>query len=418
MRIFYILMLLVISSILFSQISIYGEYKNSVTVVIPDGEEFHSPINPDNILGLKDIEMGHSLINRLTSSDELADFELWFSLNSYPIGQLLYGTVSSDLISSIGDRIDSFELQRAVISWYFSDDVRVKVGRQSMLTGYGYGWNPIDFANPLKNPQDPDRETRGVDAVLIHLFPYSVVNLKLYSIVEEELLSSGVNFDELYWGGELTAGIGVIESKLTGFLEFDDTNGEDARVNALGLGFISDISGVGVYGEGALLSGSRVYLSDGAGGLKRDNDIVLSGLLGLEYTSDFELSIVAEYYYNGEGFNRSEREKYFNALESLGYSLDSNHYSMFRLGKFSRQYLLMNLFYPLYDYYIDLGLTGIYALDSGALTLIPSIIWSPSGAFSIELSYTGLNSLKDNSFSEYDLTPMKHVISLSLTFNY
>lgn len=451
-RLLYMIFILVLGVNLSAQISLYGDFSSSISSNIPDDEEYSSLLNPGNLFGMTDISMSHAMTTKLSGSDELANMEVWLSLGRYPIGQqlmamgsligqagfigmnstdpytaemasgLMYSAMyTSDLIKLTGDHFYTFDLQRAVISWYMGESIRVKMGRQSMLTGYGYAWNPMDFANPLKDPSKPDADLKGVDALLFHLFPYSIINMKVYGMAEAGFLQSGVTYDNVLLGGELTASIPYVEFKVTGLYDRDENDGEDARVSALGAGFLADLLGLGLYGEVALYQGGRSLISDGTGQsseLSRKSENLYSGVVGMEYTFPFELTMVAEYFYNGEGYDKDEREDYFTALELLNSSLDYAHYSIFRPGYFSKQYLLINLMYPIYDWYTDINLTSIYSIDSGALSIIPSISWSPSGALKLDLAYTGLFSLQEDMYDENELSPIKNVMCFKVSFSF
>lgn len=451
-RLIYIWAFLLLGLCIPAQISLYGDFSTSISSNIPDDEDYESLLNPGNLAGMTDISMSHSMTTKLSGSDELANMEVWFSLGRYPIGQQLMAVGSligqagltgmsssdpytagmsqilmmtpqytADLIKLTGDHFYTFDLQRAVVSWYLGESIRVKMGRQSMLTGYGYAWNPMDFANPLKNPSSPDADLKGVDALLFHLFPYSIVNMKVYGMGEVGFLQNGVSYDNLLLGGELTASIPFVEFKVTGLYDRDDNDGEDARVSAVGAGLLADIAGLGLYGEIALYKGGRTLISDGTGvssELFRKSEDLYSGVAGIEYTFPFELTLIAEFFYNGEGYDKDERGGYFSALEILNVNLDYAHYSMYRPGYFSKQYLLVNLMYPIYDLYTDINVTSIYSIDSGALSVIPTISWSPSGALKLDLSYTGLFSLEDNQYDENELSPIKNIISFKVSFSF
>ncbi|MBA7651504.1 hypothetical protein ES703_59323 [subsurface metagenome] len=69
-----------------------------------------------------------------------------------------------------------------------------------MLTEYGYGWNPINFANPLKDPFDSDQELKGVDALTIRYYLGNLFTIKLAGIYREELFTNGVDYSNLQAG--------------------------------------------------------------------------------------------------------------------------------------------------------------------------------------------------------------------------
>ena len=397
-----------------AQTLFYGQYSGTALAAIPGGNDYDTALNPGNIGGLKDVFLSHDLVMKLSGGDEQAALEVWFS-----IGQQT-GFSPADLgLSDEETPLYTIDLQRAGISWYMGDEIRIKLGRHSLLTGYGYGWNPMDFANPPKDPSDPSAELTGVDSLLVHLFPFGTVNLKLYGLVDS---ASGVDYKNLQAGGELTMALPFAELKFTGLFDRDETGGEDDKVSAMGAGFLADIAGAGLYGEAAVFDGSRTGFPDGVSMPVIKDEVLFSGLAGLEYTFLNELTLVAEYFYNGEGFDKSERDEYLATLENPAVLGDAAIFAAFaglyRPGYFSRHYGLLNLLYPLYDLNLDLSGMVLFAADSGALTVLPMITWYTTGSLTLEMSYSGLFSLYGEDSDEASLSPYKHAVSLAGKFSF
>ncbi|MBN2655961.1 MAG: hypothetical protein JXR86_02800 [Spirochaetales bacterium] len=406
---------------------------------ITDGD-FDSLLNPGNMMEMKDLSMNTSLIARLDAGDEKTTFSAWFSLKEYPIGQaLLAGTYDSyeamiggdtstmdalltgELIALAGDTIFSLDIMRFSVNVALGDYVSLIAGRQSMLTGYGYGWNPMDFANPLKDPSDPDADLRGVDALTFSADFGYIANLKVYGILPDDLLASGIDFEEIKGGGELTFYLPGFEVKLTGLYDYDAAEGSDAYVPSLGAGFMADLSGLGFYGEAAIRKGSRNYFTDGTyDGLSRKTDWTFSALAGLEYTFPNELYAIAEYFYNGEGLDSGERDNMETALEQAGAlgGPTSDLFGMYRSGYFAKHYIMLSLMQPLYTINTDLILTAIFSPDSGALMILPSVSYNFSGNFSGRIDYAGMFDLYNDDFSEVSALPVKHIISTVFIFSY
>lgn len=403
---------------------------------VTDGD-YDSLLNPGNLMALKDLAMDTSLIGRLDAGDEKTTFSAWFSLKEYPIGQALmagaYNSVdpgnpdpltlaaTGEVIAMAGDTIFSLDLMRFSANVALGDYISLEAGRQSMLTGYGYGWNPIDFANPLKDPSDPDAAVRGVDALSLSADLGYFGNLKIYGILPDDLLASGIDFEEIKGGGELTLYLPGLEIKLTGLYDYDSTEGSDAYVPSIGAGFMADLFGLGFYGEAAVRKGSRNYYTDGTlTGLSRKTDWTFSALAGLEYTFPWEMYVVAEYFYNGEGYDKSERNDVKTALEAaetMG-GPTSDLFGMYRSGYFARHYIMLSLVQPVYSVNTDLNLTAIFSPDSGALMVMPSVSYNFSGNFSGRIDYTGMFDLYSDDFSEVSAMPVKHVISTVFTYSY
>ena len=182
-----------------------------------------------------------------------------------------------------------------------------------------------------------------------------------------------------------------------------------------------DLWGVGLYSEAAVRKGSRNYFTDGGLVAQRKEEWLFSILVGLEYTFTNELYGVVEYFYNGEGFNESERFEYRDSVIAFIGAMGSptaDLFSLYSPGYFARHYIMLNLMQPLYSINTDINLAAIYSPDSGALTLMPSVNYSFSGNFSGKLAYMGMLDLEQDDFNEVTALPVRHVISAVFTYSF
>jgi len=263
----------------------------------------------------------------------------------------------------------------------------------------------------LKNPTDPNADLRGVDAFVFKTYLGNSAALKVYALAPQDLLVTGLDYEEINPGGELTLNLPGMELKLSGLWDYDNNEGSDAYTPAAGAAFMLDLFGVGVYGEAAARKGSRTFSPDGS---TRNTDWIFSGLAGLEYTFESELYAVVEYYYNGEGLDKIERAEFQTALSVPTFNL----LSMYSPGYFAKHYLLINLMQSFYDINTVINLSTLYSPDSGALTIMPSLDYSFSGNFSVNLAYTGMFNFSDNDFNEVEAMPVRHVVSTVFTYSY
>ena len=148
----------------------------------------------------------------------------------------------------------------------------------------------------------------------------------------------------------------------------------------------------------------------------RKDDLLGSALLGLQYTFSSELQLIAEYFYNGEGYSLEER-KLFNdrLLDPFAPDIYGEHVANYRPGYFARHYLLLNLGYPIYPWKTNLELSAYYSPDSGALGIMPSLELEVSGSFSVRSSYMGMFSMLADQYDEAWFSPFKHILELRLT---
>lgn len=428
-----LLLMILIVQLIAAEFSLSGKAEIGLTAApaFPYNQSrFITPLNPANFQGIQDLMPVTDLLTKLSGQDEVTDFSVWLAVKPYYLGQALLAASTGDATQAaavgeslplLGFKINTIDVLRANIGWFISDFLVLRIGRQSMLTGYGYGWNPIDFFNPVKDPYDPDLELRGVDALTAQFYLGNVFTLKLAGIYRTEGLTGGIDFDDLQAGTEITASFPGIEVKATGFFDYDDSEGEDSYVPALGLGIKADIGGAGVYGEGSLLKGSRYnFPTTPTGDYSRKKDWLFTGLLGVEYTFEFEISATLEYFYNGEGLDLEDRRLYREGLDYYNSSgvPPTDYLLMYRPGYFARHYLLLNLYLPLYDLNTDIQLACLYSPDSWVLNVLPLITFNVSGSFSIDLGYVGLFSLKSDQEDEAALSPAKHLVKLLVRYDY
>lgn len=404
---------------MFAQADFSGSADISIFANIPESDGFSSHLSRAD-LGIEDIGMMSALIAKMDAGDESTSFSAWFSMNEYPIGQGMLAAAYLDptqtgavyeLVSATGDKIYSFDLMRLSANVYLTDNISMEIGRQSMLTGYGYGWNPIDFANPLKNPADPDADLRGVDAISFRSYLGNSTAIKFYALMPVQLLSSGLDYEEIKVGTEAVFYLPGFEFRLVGFWDYDNTEGSDAYSSSVGAALMLDLFGIGVYGEGVARDGSRNFLPDG---VTRNTNWLYSGLAGLEYTFESELYAVVEYFYNGEGFDKSARLDFQTELSSPTFNL----LSMYTPGYFAEHYILVNLMQPFYDFDTVINLSALYSPDSAALTIMPSLDYFFSGNFSANFAYTGMFDFGDNDFNEISALPVRHIVSTVFTYSY
>lgn len=382
---------------LFAQVNFSGFADMNITANAPESLDEDSLFDRDD-LGMEDLSMISTLTAKIDAGDEKTTFSAWFSLGVNP------AVTMDDYI---------LDLMRLSANIYVSDTVSVEVGRQSMLTGYGYGWNPTDFANPRKDPADPDAELRGVDGVSLRVYPNETMSLKFYGILPDIDGTNGIAYEELKAGTEMSLYLPGVEFVLSGFWDYDGTEGSDAYTPSIGLAAMVDLWGAGVYTETALRKGSRNLFPDGSTVGERKDDWLFSGLLGVEYTFSSELYVVLEYFYNGEGYDKSERTD-FEVQLSLGADLLS-YYSP---GYFGRHYFLVNLTQPFYDINTDVTFSAMFAPDSMALTLMPMVTHNFSGSFAIQMGYRGMIDLSSDDFNELSAWPVRHSANGLCTYSF
>lgn len=432
-----IFMLMTITVSLFAEVHFSGELKPEVIFNIPGEDGYESPLNPGNILGMGDVMFRNEIHLKLDQQSESAALDLWLQIGQYPIADMLAGTAAilsstdpagpaltsavEDLAYASNSYLYTASLLRANASWMPASELKFTLGRQSYLTGYGYGWNPSDLANPPKDPTDPQAYLRGVDGLTFQADPLSWIGIKAYGLLPSQGFSW--NYEDLLAGAEMTFQATSMEFKLSGLYGGveKDSDEYDLYPHAGAAAFFVDLFGLGIYGEGVVRSRSRRNVPDASAAPSvLENEIVYSALAGMEYYFSSGLVGAVEYFYNGEGWDDDQRDDYASALDLMSTGPDGDYMGLYTPQYFARHYILLNLMIPWYARDSSFNANIIYSPDSQALFVTPSAVFNMNyeGTLVSELWYSGQYSLDDSKKNEAWLSPVNHSILLNLRYYY
>ncbi len=330
--------------------------------------------------------------NSLSIIAGFGDTAFTFEDNIIPSNSTSF-TVETDNLSfwtslTLTEEGGEFSLNRLSYLWTLDDHTQLTLGRQGLLTGYGYGWNPIDLFSEIKDPADPEADRMGIDAVSILYDDWDRFIGRAVLFLDSDFLCGTPSWSDISVGAETTLLLDSSEIKLTALAELTGV-GENLVLTA-GLGTYLDIAGAGVYME-----------------INTDLDI----LGGIEYFFENGMSMIIEYFYHQEGLDLSERQNYFTEVFA-----DSTLLEAFVPGYFAEHYILSNLSYSFYEYQTDVNLSTLYSPDSNSLMVAPmASVYTDSGLV-IEGGYVGIYSLKENEFNEADLSPFEHAIQIGCSY--
>lgn len=276
-----------------------------------------------------------------------------------------------------------------------SDQWSLEIGKRAIKWGKGYAWNPVGFIERAKNPDDPEVNREGyilasaeytkVLPGLVKTLAASGFVLPVSDSVNEDLISnsSSPSVDNLIWAGKLYLLIG--ETDLDFYLSYSPETSTD-----FGMSFSSNLaSNFEIHGDLAYRSQQNQTL------LTADNQLIsqtsesFQGLLGLRYLTESELTWIAEWYVNPQGYSLTELKPFYD----LAHTNPLNSLSDYQLAQQAKQagYAATN---PGQQYlylrtsqkdfadiiYLSAALTGIMNLEDSSSVLTP------------ELTYTGLKN--------------------------
>lgn len=187
--------------------------------------------------------------------------------------------------------------------------VFVTAGRQSIRWGVGRFWNPTDFLNiQRRDPLAVIDERLGVSLVKLHL-PVESSGWNFYGIANVENTS---RLDEI--GGAFRV------EKLIGLTEFSiSTSVRKDQPFLVGADISFPVGFLDLRAEGALTHGDRRAFYRGPAGLSplrlperysREDEWIPQAVVGAEvaiaYSDEDSLSVGAEYFYNGAGYDDTD----------------------------------------------------------------------------------------------------------------
>ena len=134
-----------------------------------------------------------------------------------------------------------------------------------------------------------------------------------------------------------------------------------SRTDRYGIDFSRNITtNFEIHGEYAYTRNSRKRVLDANGAIRQVEEDSSSYLMGLRYLTSFDLTMIAEYYYNGAGFSGEELQNFFSFVDRADNVFQAT-------GN---------------DAALGNALTGIMNLNDRSFSLTP------------ELAYTGITNLE------------------------
>lgn len=254
---------------------------------------------------------------------------------------------------------ESFYFQEAYGKWS-SEHVELRFGRHKFYSGTGYAYNPIDLFN-RKNPVDPTYETNGQDAIMLTVVLDSGTEIEAVVRSEDDYknLDAQMRIKGFIRGWDIAAGVTRYTKKRVDWI-IDGTERKFVW-NMVSAEFSGEIMGVGLYGEGGWV---MIEQPDDPGSLSRAGRDHERLLIGMDYTFESQLYVMAEYLRLGQG--RGDADE-----------LDLNDRFAYITGEMlstNKDTLFLGASYPVTDL-IDFSLYGILNCNEQSMILNPWIIW-------------------------------------------
>jgi hypothetical protein len=309
----------------------------------------------------------------------------------------LYLKTNTDLVYSTfsyGD--ENTAIYEGHASYNFSDSLKIQIGKRNLKWGKGYAWNPVNFFDRVKDPDDPDQSLEGnimasMDYIRSFDGPLKTVSFTpvIFPVYDHINKEFGIK-DRLNLGAKVY------------FLLYDTDldliyAADGSKTARMGFDFSRNITtSFEIHGEIAHIRNHTGQTLDAAGAVRTDTSDEISGLVGIRHLTTFDLTTIVEYYHNGTGAGVDAMENYFRYIKR-GFDVYRSTGNAAMIGTAqklaSSGYGRSN---PMEDYlYIKLSqkepLDILYFTPS-----VAAIINTNDGSFNLtpELLYTGIKNLE------------------------
>ena len=187
----------------------------------------------------------------------------------------------------------------------------MEAGKKNLKWGKGYAWNPVNFLDRAKDPNDPELSLEGyVMATVdyIRSFEGPVKTLAITPVLFP--VYDHIN-DDFGMDNHLN-----VAGKI--YLLFYDTDLDfiyvagGTRTPRYGVDFSRNLTtNFEVHGELAHIQRYQKQVLMPTAQSNRRPMMRVSGLIGIRHLTTFDLTTILEYYHNGTGFSADEMKNYY-----------------------------------------------------------------------------------------------------------
>ncbi|VBB44855.1 conserved exported hypothetical protein [uncultured Desulfatiglans sp.] len=318
------------------------------------------------------------------------------------VGARLEGTLHYGNLSAFA-RVDSFlahdyngwdgdmTLMEGYLSFKPAPRMTLEAGKRVTKWGKGYAWNPVAFVDRPKNPEDPEEALEGYTVLAgdfirslagpLQTLAFTPVLLPVYEDLNDDFGKAGhVNLAAklyaLLWDTDLDLLFFTGASRTTRW-------GFDFSKNLL--------PQFEIHGEAAWVKDFPKKSFPQAGQAVSTETDVWNYLLGIRYLTQSELTVIFEYYHNGEGVDPDDLDNLYasiddayDAYQQTGDPALFGPVKQLVGGGFTwrnplEDYLYLRLIQkePFDILYLNPACTIIAALNDGSFNLIPELSYSP-----------------------------------------
>ena len=299
---------------------------------------------------------------------------------------------------------DIITIKELFSDFAINDTVFMRVGKQALNWGVGYFFSPANLLNLSQvDPENPDADLEGPLSIKANM-PLGIDNIYGYIILPEAATEPA----DMAFAAKYEKVLGSSEVGIGAYYR----DGQSPKAMAT---LSSSFGKISYFAEGVVSYGSdRTFVTSATApyGLTTYEDtLFFSATLGGMYTwsadeGNFGLSIIAQYYYNGEGY--SDTDLYPGIMASVL----AGNISYSDISPLGKHYGAANLSFT----FTDTISTGVFWYGNmGDLSgfVRPSITWSPVDFVTTSLSLY-MNYGKED---KTEFTQMGHLLAPTFTIS-
>jgi hypothetical protein len=295
-----------------------------------------------------------------------------------------------------------------------SSSLSFNFGKQTLLWGKGYAFNPVAFVSRPKDPDDPELALEGFIAASADYIKSFSGPLKTVSItpvllpVYEHINDDFGKIGEVNFAAKLYFLLYDTDIDLIGLIG-------GSKTYRFGMDFSKNITtNLEIHGEFAFINNQKNRVIDSQGNVSESKFDAKSYLLGIRYLTPWDTTVIFEYYRNGIGFTHLEMKDYFTFIDR-GYDvfLLNGNESLLRKaesvteGNYGRPNPMQDYLYlratqkePFNILYFTPAITTIMNLDDGSFQISPEFLYTGFTNWEFRLKGTALVGRKGTDFGE------------------
>ncbi|MBN2281841.1 MAG: hypothetical protein JXQ65_14760 [Candidatus Marinimicrobia bacterium] len=341
-------MVLLMSSLIFAEVTWYGYYEFEGDYAKAPGHGFYFDYNKFRLDFDTDptdnVHIGGDVV-----------YKRYGGKTRFNISDFIHESYYAGLISPRSDLFQvEFEDTLMIDNLYLDFHHKyfeLIIGRQQLPTGVGYAWNPTDIFNK-KDIMDPTYEVTGVDAIQLNI-PVAFIGTLQAIYQPEETFDLSTQYFQFkcwlpYWDVSL----------LYGKTRPDYYN---YRIGSFGNPIYKDLYGITLEGD---VSGIGLRTEFTANRINYDSDnLKYEYIVGADYTFENSLYVLGEYLHNDFGTEENETSLF-----------DYLIYYDWQQHSLNQNYLFLMGMYPITDL-IDATVMSIANLDDQSLVINPMLAY-------------------------------------------